>query len=182
MAIKLLAGEIFKPIKFAFKSNLLRNAYAVSNKGRIVSYKEEITDGKILNGTLVQGYKVFKAKPNGENITLFYHKLVAEQFCKKSSKKAEFVVHIDHNKTNNTAENLMWVNRDGLSEHLKESPKIKAYYNRGEVKAKSKVKTAENKIVDPAKSKLKDKGKSKDKAKDKPKDKAKNKTKNKKKK
>ncbi len=163
MAIKFLSGETFKPIKFSFKASLLRNKYAVSNKGRLVSYKEEISDGKILNGTLVQGYKVFKAKPNGENVTLFIHKLVAENFCKKPGKKAEFVVHLDHNKTNNKAENLQWVTRTELSDHLKQSPKLKAYYNRGLKKksATKKTTTAATKTVAKKLSKPKTKTKNK---------------------
>lgn len=191
MAFKLLAGEIFKPIKFSFKSALLRNQYAVSNKGRLVSFRVEIGDGKILNGTLIQGYKTFKAKPNGENITLFVHKIVAENFVKKTSKKAEFVIHLDHNKTNNKAENLLWVTRTELSEHLKQSPKLKAYYNRGEAKAtkiakqEAKAKLAKEQKDKPAKVKKsdpKDKAKSKDKAKVKSKDKPKGKEKSKNKK
>lgn len=184
MAFKLLAGEIFKPIKFSFKASLLRNKYAISNKGRIASYKEEVADGKILNGTLVQGYKVFKAKPDGENVTLFIHKLVAENFCKKSGKKFEFVVHIDHNKTNNKAENLKWVTRSELSEHLKESPKLKAYYNRG-LKKKKTTKTTKVKAEPKVESKavaakaIKPKSKSKDKPSAKTKGKSKSKAKKK---
>lgn len=146
MAIKLSAGEQFKPINFSFKKSLLRNQYAVSNKGRLLSYKEEFSDGKILKGTLVQGYRVFKAKPNGENITLFIHKLVAEYFVPKGRKKTEFVIHLDHNKLNNNAENLAWVDREGLNAHLVESPKLKAYYKRGK-KEKKAIKDKKIKIA-----------------------------------
>lgn len=132
MSFKLLPGEIFKPLKFRFKGSLLRNQYAISNKGRIVSFREKTEDGKLLKGTLVQGYRVFKAKPDGQNVTLFIHKIVAETFNRKPGKKAEFVIHIDHDKLNNKAENLKWVTREELNEHLKNSPRLKAYYNRGD--------------------------------------------------
>lgn len=144
MSFKLLPGETFKPLKFSFKGTLLRNQYAISNKGRIVSFREKTEDGKLLKGTLVQGYRVFKAKPDGQNVTLFIHKIVAETFNKKSGRKAEFVIHLDHDKLNNKAENLKWVTREELNDHLKNSPKLKAYYNRGDA-AKRKAASSKGK-------------------------------------
>lgn len=154
MSFKLLPGETFKPLKFSFKGSLLRNQYAISNKGRIVSFREKTEDGKLLKGTLVQGYRVFKAKPDGQNVTLFIHKIVAETFTKKPGRKAEFVIHLDHDKLNNKAENLKWVTREELNEHLKNSPKLKAYYNRGDAaKRKAAKEKARPTPKAPAKSK-----------------------------
>lgn len=154
MSFKLLPGETFKPLKFSFKGSLLRNQYAISNKGRIVSFREKTEDGKLLKGTLVQGYRVFKAKPDGQNVTLFIHKIVAETFNKKPGRKAEFVIHLDHDKLNNKAENLKWVTREELNQHLKNSPKLKAYYNRGDAAKRKAAKTkAKPAAKAPAKSK-----------------------------
>lgn len=150
MSFKLLPGETFKPLKFSFKGTLLRNQYAISNKGRIVSFREKTEDGKLLKGTLVQGYRVFKAKPDGQNVTLFIHKIVAETFNKKSGRKAEFVIHLDHDKLNNKAENLKWVTREELNDHLKNSPKLKAYYNRGDAAKRKAASKGKAKAAKPA--------------------------------
>ncbi|WP_335966852.1 HNH endonuclease [Galbibacter sp. PAP.153] len=40
--------------------------------------------------------------------------------------KLKFVIHKDHNRTNNDYTNLLWVNRKQLTEHNKNSPKMLA--------------------------------------------------------
>ena len=86
----------------------LRNKYDVSNYGRIVSYREKREDGKVLKGSLVDGYPVFRYKQfyrNGTDVTvknkqIFIHKLVTEYFGKPKKDDDRYVIHLDYNKMN----------------------------------------------------------------------------------
>ena len=86
--IKQLAGEVWKPLVFSGWRHL-RNRYAVSSKGRIASYKEDITsDGKLLEGSLTTGYKTLNLhRPNNKG-TLYIHREMAKMFLKKSYTEA----------------------------------------------------------------------------------------------
>lgn len=98
--------------------------YEVSNYGRIKSYAyEKYPLGKIINGSTVNGYKALNVRlENGETISKYIHKLVAEFFVKKTHKHQTYVIHKDHNKLNNHFENLVWATREELEEHNKNSP------------------------------------------------------------
>ena len=57
--IKLLPYEIFEEIFF---DSSLKLRYAISNKGRLISFENDITIGRIVNGSIVNGYRVFRYK------------------------------------------------------------------------------------------------------------------------
>lgn len=54
------------------------------------------------------------------------HRLVAQYFVKKTSKKQTIVSHIDFNKNNNAAENIAWMTKEENLEHQKNNPHTKA--------------------------------------------------------
>ena len=60
--IKNLKNEVWKDLQIKNKS-ALRKKYAVSNMGRVISYYEDISDGKLLSGSTVEGYTVLNVKP-----------------------------------------------------------------------------------------------------------------------
>lgn len=119
------SNEIWKEV--VINTRKQRTHYAVSSLGRICSFKEKPGDGKLLNGTLVNGYPALKLKINHKDYQFYIHKLVAEYFVKGGSANRTFVLHLDHNKLNNKQKNLKWANRKEVEEHQQKSPLVKAY-------------------------------------------------------
>lgn len=124
--IQKIKGEEWKPIKIKGQKNL-RNQYAVSSLGRAASFREEISDGKLLPGSTTSGYKTLNLHIDGENGTLYIHREVAKLFCDKNSPKEKFVIHINHDKSDNRAKNLKWVSQQEAIDHQQKSPSKLAY-------------------------------------------------------
>jgi hypothetical protein len=114
-------NEVWKKVDFGNKT---LPAYEISNYGRIKSHAyDKYPLGKIINGSLVNGYKSLNVRmDNGETQSKYIHKLVAEFFVKKAHKYQSFVIHKDHNKSNNHFENLIWATREELDKHNKKNP------------------------------------------------------------
>ncbi len=92
----------------------------ISDFGRIRSFKTSRKGGKIIGGSWLSGYNILVLRMADEKRkTVFIHKLVAEYFSKSSSKDAAFVIHLDYDRKNNHFTNLIWVNRQQLSDHRK---------------------------------------------------------------
>lgn len=125
--IRKLAGETWKPLTFSGWKQL-RNRYAVSDAGRIASYRDHILeDGKLLSGSLTTGYRTLNLhRPNNKG-TLYIHRELAKIFRKKPSPRHIFVIHKNHNKLDNRVSNLKWATLDEMITHQQESPAKKAY-------------------------------------------------------
>lgn len=125
--IKKSPGEIWKPLQFSGWKQL-RKKYAVSNYGKVASFAEGIhADGQLLSGSLTTGYRSLNLhRPNNKS-TLYIHREIARLFCKKPSPKHRFVIHLNHNKTDNKATNLKWATLGEVSEHQQKSPAKIAY-------------------------------------------------------
>lgn len=110
----------------------LRNRYAFSNYGRVVSFHEGITlDGKLLKGSVKEGYLALNMRPGGKSRSVLIHRVVAELFIEKPSKRHKYVLHIDHNKQNNEASNLKWATKKDKEMHQAKSPLVlEDYKNR----------------------------------------------------
>jgi hypothetical protein len=125
--IKKIAGETWKPLSFSGWRQL-RNRYAISNYGRICSYKKDmLRDGKILGGSLTTGYRTLNLHRPDNKGTLYIHREMAKLFLKKSSPKHVYVVHINHNKLDNRVKNLRWATLTEMINHQQGSPAKKAY-------------------------------------------------------
>ncbi len=120
--IKINKSEHWKEIKF--KKGALRLRYAVSNHGRLASFKENIKDGSLLKGSSIDGYPILNLRPDGKSKSYFVHRLVAEQFIKKSKPKATYVIHVDFHKNNNEVKNLKWVTKAEMETHQKKNPAV----------------------------------------------------------
>ncbi len=107
-----------------FEPNALRFKYAVSNYGRLVSYSQNLQDGKLLKGGLLGGYPTFVCRPLGKSKTIYIHKLVAEYFLEKPSDDYLYVIHLDYKKTNNHTKNLMWATKEEMEAHQQSSPYV----------------------------------------------------------
>lgn len=125
--IKKIKGEVWKPLRFTGYRDL-RNFYAVSSKGRIASFKEEIyDDGKLLNGSLTTGYRTLNLHLPALRGTLYIHREIAKLFLAKPSPKHKFVIHKNHNKLDNAVKNLEWATLEKMILHQQDSPAKLAY-------------------------------------------------------
>ncbi len=128
--IKKNSGEVWKQILFAGHKSL-RKKYAISSHGRAASYNENIIkDGAVLNGSLTSGYRTLNLHVENNNGTIYFHREVAKLFCKKSSPKFKYVIHINHKKKDNHFKNLKWATLDIVGKHQQNSPEKIAYKKR----------------------------------------------------
>ncbi len=122
----LYPDEEFKEFSIPHK---LRKRYAISNYGRILSFKNNFNDGNILKGALADGYKVFRYKifNNGviKNYHIFVYKLVADFFVNKENPLQDRVIHLDYKRDNDFFTNLKWVTKKEQELHHKNSPFVK---------------------------------------------------------
>lgn len=125
--IKKLSGEQWKQMQFAGWKQLKRR-YAVSTKGRCCSYtKDMFTDGKLLDGSLTTGYKTLNLHRPGNKGTIYLHREIAKLFCKKPTLRYKYVIHVNHNKTDNRSSNLKWATLEEMAAHQQHSPLKIAY-------------------------------------------------------
>lgn len=128
--IKKLTGEVWKQIQFSGHKTL-RKKYAVSSQGRAASFNEDILiDGKLLTGSITSGYRTLNLHVNGGNGTIYIHREIARQFCKKISPKYKYVIHLNHKKKDNIYKNLKWATLEEVSSHQQFSPEKIAYKKR----------------------------------------------------
>ena len=119
-----LIGEMWKPL--SIKGMAKNESYHISNFGRIKSFKTNKTDGAIIKGSTLKGYKILNIKLEDEKRTTKYiHKLVAENFIHKENKLQQYVIHLDFDKDNNHFENLKWVTKETMFAHQKINPNYK---------------------------------------------------------
>ena len=125
--IKKITGETWKQLQFKGWKQL-RKKYAVSSHGRAASYQDDVyKDGKLLEGSVTSGYKTLNLHVNGSNGTIYFHREVAKLFNKKNSPGEKFVIHLNHNKTDNNSKNLKWASQKDVSKHQQKSPEKIAY-------------------------------------------------------
>lgn len=122
--LRVFPNEEFKEIEFEIQPKL---RYAVSNFGRILSFTDTIENGRILKGTIGDGYKNLKytapqASGKGKVTCISVYKLVAKYFIPKPSAEHEFVLHLDRNRSNDHYSNLKWATLAERQEHIKKSP------------------------------------------------------------
>jgi hypothetical protein len=120
--VKSLAGERWKELEL--KKGVTTKRYAISNRGRIVSFKTKIEEGYILRPRLTQGYPSVTIGREANRQNYYLHRLVAEYFSKQASAKHNFVIHLDHKKENNKAENLRWVKHEDQIAHALKDPNV----------------------------------------------------------
>lgn len=124
--IKKIPKEVWKPLIFSGWKQL-RYRYAVSSHGRIASYKKDILDGKLLNGSLTTGYRTLNLHRPGNKGTLYIHREMAKIFLKKASPKHKYVIHLNHKKLDNNIKNLRWATLETMIAHQQKSPAKIAY-------------------------------------------------------
>lgn len=124
--IRFYPNEEFREIKIDYP---VKNRYALSNKGRLLSFKDSFEDGQILNGGRSSGYKTFRYNMKNEkgktvNKTFFVYRLVAELFIPKRSEEDLHVIHLDFSRDNDDVRNLRWATLEEKLAHRRKNPKV----------------------------------------------------------
>lgn len=123
--LRIFPTETFKEIEL---DNKLQFRYAISNLGRLISFTDKFENGRLIKGSLTEGYRIFRYKiRQGDKYVYkhkFFYKLVAEYFIFKNSDDQTCVLHLDHNSKNDTVSNLKWATREEMLQHHKTSPKV----------------------------------------------------------
>lgn len=84
--------------------------FQISNYGRFKSLNPKSGKGGLIKGSLIHGYRSIAGRtPEGKTKGRYLHKIVAELFIPNPENK-KYVLHIDHDKSNNKASNLKWAN------------------------------------------------------------------------
>jgi len=89
--VKTLKNEAWKKVAMPYATK--KCDYYISNKGRL------------------------KSKNKSTKSEYYVHKLVAQSFIPNRSKSKNIVIHVNGDKKNNSAKNLRWVDKAGLSAH-----------------------------------------------------------------
>ena len=123
--IRIYPGEIFKEIEIDYP---LKFRYAVSNRGRLISFSDKFEAGKLLIGASSDGYRTlrYSMRENGKikGRHIFVYKLVAQFFIPKTSDEQQHVLHLDFSRDNDIVLNLKWATYDELQAHRKKSPHV----------------------------------------------------------
>jgi NUMOD4 motif/HNH endonuclease len=101
-----IVDEIWKDIKGT------DGKYQVSNYGRVKSFCNDKTKGKILKPGNIRGFYSVTLRINRLPHSFLVHKLTAESFIPKDSSNQNVVIHLDWNKQNNHVSNLQWVSKN----------------------------------------------------------------------
>ena len=118
--------------------------YEISNYGRLKSFQTDPTNGTIIKGSVIQGYRSLNIRlPGGRTINRYVHKLVAENFLEAQNEDQKYVIHLDYEKLNNYYQNLKWVTKAQMTEHNRENP---ALVNRVMPRRTSNYKLTETKV------------------------------------
>lgn len=125
MNFRLYPNEVFKELIIKDK---LRLKYAISNYGRVVSFSDNMENGRLLKSSLTSGYQFFRyvlyveGKRKFKNIAIY--KLVAEYFVEKPSEAHKYVLHLDHSRANDNWKNLKWATYEEQRAHINKSPRV----------------------------------------------------------
>ena len=124
--IRLYPNEKFKQIEI---KEPLRLNYAISNRGRLVSYTDNVKQGNELRGSLIDGYRIFRYKYRDENgVTknkhFFFYKLIAQHFIAKTAEDQNHVIHLDYVRNNDAIANLKWTTYAEMLVHINKSPAL----------------------------------------------------------
>lgn len=125
--VKFYPNEEFREVVL---NEALKLKYAISNKGRLISFTTDMQLGRLLSGGLQDGYKIIRYSiNNGEKRFYkynFFYKLVAEVFLPKLSEEHTFVLHLDYVRDNDDVKNLKWATREEMLAHSNKSPHVQA--------------------------------------------------------
>jgi hypothetical protein len=125
--VKFLPNEEFREVQL---HESLKNKYAISNRGRLISFTTNMQKGRLLEGGKVDGYKILRYSiREADKLKYkykFFYKLVAEAFLPKENEEQTFVLHLDYVRDNDLLRNLKWATREEMIAHSNRSPHVQA--------------------------------------------------------
>ena len=133
-----------KWVQVTFPEEIKSVRYQISNYGRIRAINKVTGKEKLLKGShSKRGHHRLNIKmESGKGAGVYVHRIVAENFVEQVSEEHKYVIHLDHDKTNNKYTNLRWVTQDEVNEHAKSSP----LYNQAREKQREHYKLNEAKV------------------------------------
>lgn len=93
--------------------------YALTNYGRVISFTKTHDDGIFLKPGFIRGYPSMSFRVKGGRKTFLIHRLVADFFLKKPSSQHRFILHLNHKKEDNYANNLKWATAEEKNKHIR---------------------------------------------------------------
>lgn len=90
---------------------------------QIWSFKQDYKNGKLMKGKYEKdGYLRYQFRVNGKYKYIFYHVIIVKMFIKSDyDSNKEEIDHCDHNRTNNSIENLCVVSRSENKRNMSRS-------------------------------------------------------------
>ena len=124
--IRLFATEIYKEILIDPRLTL---RYAITNYGRLISFTDKPEEGRLVKGSLTDGYRILRYKIRLKEAKylykhVFFYHLVAEAFLEKKSPDQTHILHLDRNRANDFVGNLKWATKAEQMAHVKNSPMV----------------------------------------------------------
>ena len=125
--LRIYPTEIFKEISLGEDDNNLQLFYAISNFGRLISYKDSIENGRIIKGSKQDGYQMWNYRIRLDNKKIIYrhrfiYKLVVEYFLPKPSPDQKYILHLNYVRSNDHVDNLKWATYEEMIAHRYHSP------------------------------------------------------------
>jgi hypothetical protein len=116
--MKMLPGESWK--KIMLPNCVSTRHYAVSNMGRVASYKNHLHEDarQLAKSTTGKSLPSIKILFESGSKKLYIHQLVAKYFLPEPPKGQDKIIHLDKDTLNNKATNLKWVTADGAAQHM----------------------------------------------------------------
>jgi len=147
--LRIYPTEVFKEI---FLEDKLQLRYAISNYGRLVSFIEKIEEGRIVKGSMQDGYRIWRYTTRDSNNKIryrhrFFYKLAAEYFIPKTSAEQVYVLHLNYNRADDNVKNLQWATRSEMLAHGKKSPHVIEYRKKQLAEFKAKRQHQGNKLT-----------------------------------
>lgn len=131
--------------------NVEKEKIYISNYGRV---KKEISEGEyqLLNIGYINKFQTFSYPKIGskKRANFYVHRAIALLFLKKEDDQ-RFVIHLNHDLTDNYIQNLKWVNQKELTKHQISNPKRREKFGikPGAKLTAGMVKVIKKKLLDP---------------------------------
>jgi len=123
--------EIFKEISLGNDDDKLQLRYAISNYGRLVSFKlwKDLEYGRIVKGSKLDGYRMWNYRICLDNKKVIYrhrflYKLVAEYFLPEPTAEQKYILHLNYVRSNDHVDNLKWATYEEMIAHRYHSPNV----------------------------------------------------------
>ncbi|MFD0993817.1 HNH endonuclease [Tenacibaculum geojense] len=133
--------------------DLEKEEIMVSSYGRVKKKKKGEEEFKFYDNGIINNFETLRYYKKGKkkNDNYYVHRAMAQLFLEKDADDKRFVIHLNHDLTDNRIENLKWVNQKELTKHQVTNPKrIAVKHQRTNCKlTEGRVRLIKKKIFDP---------------------------------